>query len=200
MDKLEVSRRQLGTALNLYLNNQDPVSVHVLANSGWTIAEGLAKQNPDHIQVISNKLIDGTELREDEIISIKNKFYNAFKHYKTQRGKERGNDQEIFNKFKEEENDIYLFLGWYDYMQAGGRLPLEAQLLQVWFFAVYPTFIDTPKYKILTTAIDIHFPTLKNCTSYRAKKNLLINKCKSNKLRRKYQNSNLTDNTPLVFK
>jgi hypothetical protein len=32
LDKLEVVRRQLGTALALFLNDHDPVSVHVLAS------------------------------------------------------------------------------------------------------------------------------------------------------------------------
>ncbi len=29
MDKTEIARRQLGTALSVYMDDQDPVSVHV---------------------------------------------------------------------------------------------------------------------------------------------------------------------------
>lgn len=44
MDKAGIARRHLGTALYLFLKNQDPVSVHTLAMAGGEVAEWLAKQ------------------------------------------------------------------------------------------------------------------------------------------------------------
>jgi hypothetical protein len=44
MDKGEVARRQLGTALDMFLRGQDPVSVHTLAMAGGEIAERLAEK------------------------------------------------------------------------------------------------------------------------------------------------------------
>jgi hypothetical protein len=44
MDKAEVARRHLGTALDLFLKRRDPVSVQTLAMAGGEVAEWLAKQ------------------------------------------------------------------------------------------------------------------------------------------------------------
>jgi hypothetical protein len=43
LDRAEVSRRQLGTALSLFLDDQDAVSVHTLACAGSEIAEHLMR-------------------------------------------------------------------------------------------------------------------------------------------------------------
>ena len=42
--KIECARRQLGTALHLYLRDLDPVSVHCLANGGCELIEFYAKK------------------------------------------------------------------------------------------------------------------------------------------------------------
>jgi hypothetical protein len=39
-------------------------------------------------------------------------------------------------------NDHTLFVGWYDYALATGSLPIEAQVFQVWYFALYPEKLD----------------------------------------------------------
>jgi hypothetical protein len=44
MDKAEVARRLLGTALDLFLRRQDPVAVHTLAMAGSKVAEWLAEK------------------------------------------------------------------------------------------------------------------------------------------------------------
>ena len=35
-------------------------------------------------------------------------------------------------------NDHTFFVGWYDYVLAVGALPIEAQVFQAWYFALYP--------------------------------------------------------------
>jgi hypothetical protein len=44
LDKTEIARRQLGTALALFLEDTDPVSVHALACAGCEIAEYLTRK------------------------------------------------------------------------------------------------------------------------------------------------------------
>jgi hypothetical protein len=44
MIKADVARSQLGTALHLFLQDVDPVSVHCLARGGGEIAEWLAQK------------------------------------------------------------------------------------------------------------------------------------------------------------
>ena len=43
MTKVEIARRQLGAALEMFLRGQDPVSVHCLAMAGCEIAEWLTE-------------------------------------------------------------------------------------------------------------------------------------------------------------
>ena len=44
LTKAQVARRQLGTALEFFLEDLDPVSVHVLACAGGEIAEHLSRK------------------------------------------------------------------------------------------------------------------------------------------------------------
>jgi hypothetical protein len=44
-DKTEIARRQLGTALALFIEDRDPVSVHTLACAGCEIAEYLTPKS-----------------------------------------------------------------------------------------------------------------------------------------------------------
>jgi hypothetical protein len=136
MDKAEVARRQLGTALHLFLHDMDPVSVHCLACGGGEIAQWLAEAAsgasfethvretfPDHSPSL---------LRE-----LRNKHWNAFKHATTRKGLDR-KDEALLAEFKPDGNEHWLFIAWHDYGQAGLPLPIEAQVFEVWYFAKYP--------------------------------------------------------------
>jgi hypothetical protein len=134
--KLDVARRQLGTALALFLDDSDPVSVHVLACGGGEIAEHLAEVHGgapfrSHL-LASNPGLDAKKLR-----GIRNRHWNAFKHATKHNGRER-EDSELIAAFSDTANDHHLFIGWYDYGAAAGRLPIEAQAFQVWYLALYP--------------------------------------------------------------
>lgn len=136
LTKLEVARRQLGTALALFLDNKDPVAVHVLTCGGGEIAQRLAE-------------VAGTESFETHVLAtfpgldkgklavLRKKYWNALKHATTRNGKDR-DDDEILGAFSDEANDHHLFIGWYDFANASGRLPIEAQAFQAWYFAKHP--------------------------------------------------------------
>jgi hypothetical protein len=66
-----------------------------------------------------------------------NQYWNTFKHALTLGGIER-EDSELLERFEDEVNDHTLFIGWHDYMLAVRALPIEAQIFQVWYFALYP--------------------------------------------------------------
>jgi hypothetical protein len=136
LNKKEVARRQLGTALALYLNDNDPVAVHCLACGGGEIAEFLtrqAKQKP----FIEHIIATFPERKAREIRILRNQYWNAFKHATDKEGNKR-EDLTLLAQFTDEQNDHALFIGWYDYMLAVGALPIEAQAHQTWYFAKYP--------------------------------------------------------------
>lgn len=136
LDKTEIARRQLGTALALFLDDADPVSVHTLACAGAEIAEHLTvKANAEPFSV--HALATFSKLDIPKLKRIRNQYWNAFKHATTRGGLDRA-DEELLERFTDEVNDHALFVGWYDYTLATARTPLEAQVFHVWYFARYP--------------------------------------------------------------
>jgi hypothetical protein len=143
LDKAQVARRQLGAALALFIDDLDPVSVHCLACGGGEVAETLterAGKNPfsAHAMEVVPDLTRG-KLRE-----MRNRYWNAFKHALDHRGVDR-QDAATLAEFDDAKNDHVLFIGWYDLMLALGRMPIEAQAFQAWYFAKYPEKLD-PEY------------------------------------------------------
>ena len=134
--KAAVARRQLGTALSLFLADEDPISVHCLACGGGEISDFLAK-NVGVTPFSQHALDVHPDMKIGELKSLRNQYWNAMKHALTHNGSVR-DDSELLTNFNDEHNDHTLFIGWYDYATAIGCLPIEAQAFQVWYFAIYP--------------------------------------------------------------
>lgn len=77
------------------------------------------------------------EMKVGELVKLRNQYWNAMKHALTLNGKVRADD-DLLAAFDDVQNDHILFIGWYDYANAVGRLPIEAQAFQAWYFANYP--------------------------------------------------------------
>jgi hypothetical protein len=131
--KADAARRQLGTALRLWLDDLDPVSVHVLASGGCEVAEALAKKVGKPFSVFSLEV--HTELTEPDLWKARNTFWNAMKHVIGKDGVER-DDEEILATPLESENEARLSAGWYDLIQIM-PVPIEAHTLIMWFLAKY---------------------------------------------------------------
>ena len=138
-DKEEVARRQLGAALHLFIEDADPVSVHVLACGGSEIAGALVEKRGRlsfrEISIQTNPNLDEALYRR-----LKSQVWNAFKHNDHSNGKAR-DDSELFAEFSDEYNGIFLFVGWYDLVKLSGALPIEAQCFMNWFLAINPDFV-----------------------------------------------------------
>jgi len=135
LDKTEIARRQLGTALALFLQDWDPVSVHALACAGCEIAEHLTRKAGEE-PFSTHALLTFPDLDIGKIRRLKNQYWNAFKHAQMRDGIER-EDSELLERFGDEVNDHTLYIGWHDYMLAVGILPIEAQIFEAWYFALY---------------------------------------------------------------
>jgi len=128
LDKTEIARRQLGTALALFLEDSDPVSVHTLACAGCEIAEYLTRKAGEK-PFSTHAVATFPDINIGKIRRVQNQYWNAFKHARTRSGIER-KDRELLERFGDEVNDHTLFIGWRDYQQAVGTLPIEAQIFQ----------------------------------------------------------------------
>lgn len=134
--KLKIARAQLGTALSLFLRDQDPISVHVLACGGSEVMEGLADYND--IPTLSSHILDThPDMDMGKINRLRNQYWNAFKHFYNHDKKTARDDEELMAGFTDEKNDAVLFMGWLDYQLLAKRLPIEVQVFQVWWYATH---------------------------------------------------------------
>jgi hypothetical protein len=134
LTKVQIARRQLGTALALYIDDVDPVSVHVLACGGGELAERLAiKANK---QPLSSMWPNIEEARRH-----RNSYWNAFKHATTKGGRDRA-DGELLATFDDSHNDDALLVGWMDYFTAVGTWPIEAAVFQTWYMSWHFDSVD----------------------------------------------------------
>lgn len=144
MDKLAVGRAQIGTALDLFIRDRDPVSVHSLAAAGCAVIDGLAEA-AGSFRMVDQTVSTNPGMTARQFYELRNQFWNAFKHVSTQSGTVR-NDGDLISQFSDFNNDIILFVGWHDYMLLTKRLPVEAQVFQVWWYGVNPSRIDPNAY------------------------------------------------------
>lgn len=133
--KLKVGRAQLATALDLFIRDRDPVSVQCLACGGGEVIEGIA-----HLQGIdpfsTHMLEEHPNLNVARLKGIRNQYWNAFKHLVDREGVVR-DDEALLNGFDDTKNDAALFVGWRDYHAIAGAIPIEVQVFQVWWYALY---------------------------------------------------------------
>lgn len=130
--KRSVARCQLGTALDLFLADNDPVSVHVLASGACELLDGLAEvEGADRFSM--HILATFPDYGIDKLRRVQRKYYNAFKHLFELRNATARNDLDALEEFNDEVNDHALFIGWHDYMNLAQSLPVEAQVFQGWY-------------------------------------------------------------------
>lgn len=154
--KADVARRQLGTALSLFIDDLDPVSVHCLACGGGEVAETLVKVGGGS-PFSEHALQSVSGLTIDELSKLRTKYWNAFKHATTRDGKPR-DDQALFESFDDRMNDHALFVGWFDLGEALKMMPIEAQVFQAWYFCLYPEKLEE---SFDSRALDRIFPDLR---------------------------------------
>ncbi len=134
LTKLDVARHQLGTALDLFIRNRDPIAVQCLACGGGELIEGIAtisdlRPFTSHIlETVPNIDIRG-------IRTLQRQYWNSFKHLTSRDGEVR-DDNESLASFDDTKNDAALFIGWHDYFVTTTRLPLAAQVFQIWYYAL----------------------------------------------------------------
>jgi hypothetical protein len=134
LTKLDVTRHQLGTALDLFIRDRDPIAVQCLACGGAELIEAIATIND--IRPFSSHILETVpDIDIKKIRTLQRQYWNAFKHLNDREG-ERRNDDETLAAFDDTKNDAALFIGWFDYFSVTGRLPLATQVFQVWWFAL----------------------------------------------------------------
>jgi len=134
LTKLDVARHQLGTALDLFIRDRDPISVQCLACGGGELIEAIATMQ--NVRPFTSHILEVIpEIDLPRIRHLQKQFWNAFKHLNKRDGQQR-DDEATLAAFDDTKNDAALFIGWYDYCEVTGRLPLPVQVFQIWYYAL----------------------------------------------------------------
>lgn len=133
--KTNVARRQLVTAVTLFFQGSDAVSIFTLAANAWEIIDALCTRNG--VESMSSQareyIAADKDLKRDYINSP---FRNFFKHA------DRDPD-EVLQDFDESKVDGILFLAVEDYIRMRQKSPIELQVYQLWYLACHPEKVAT---------------------------------------------------------
>jgi hypothetical protein len=134
LTKIMVARAQLVTATDLFMRDKSPISVHCLACGGGEVVEGLAKFHGEET-FATHFLETQPNMDRIKIRVLRNRYWNAFKHFFDLKGIPR-EDEKLLQRFDDTQNDAALFIGWFDYAVFQKKLPIAAQVFQVWWYAL----------------------------------------------------------------
>jgi hypothetical protein len=99
------------------------------------------------------------------------------------------------DSFDDEINNHLLFIGWHDYANAIGKLPIEAQMFQIWYLALYPDKLNS---NVARRPFEKAFPDL-NAQSPSMRKEVLRRKIASSLADLALMSDPRTDTRPLIL-
>jgi hypothetical protein len=127
--KLDAAKRQLVTAVNLFLRNCDPISVHSLAQASREILATLCQINEK--DDLATFIADHNSITRRDVFALANKHRNFFKHA------DRDPDV-LIQDFSDLDNDAIIYTAVHDLKLLTTQIPVECQLFEPWFFATHP--------------------------------------------------------------
>lgn len=128
--KLDSARRQLITAIRLFFEDGDTVSVYSLASNAWEIIDVLCMKAA--VKSFSKQVQENMQVGHTLKYYINEPCRNFFKHA----NQDPNPDHSI--ELSDANVQAVLFLAVEDYMRYRQRGPVEAQVFQAWFIAVFP--------------------------------------------------------------
>ena len=130
LTKVDVARQQLVTAIRLFFAREDAVSIYSLASNAWEVIDELCRLATVESESLRTRShIDRSkDLKRDYINSP---YRNFFKHA------DRDPDA-VLSGFTERSPEAVLFLACEDYIRLNRASPVEVQVFQFWFIAMYP--------------------------------------------------------------
>lgn len=164
--KLGVAKHQLVTAIQLFLQDHDPVSIYTLASNAWEVVDALGSRKGFSSSVSDESrehIESGLDLKRDYV----NPYRNFFKHA----------DQDpdaVLTGFDDRKNDGILYLAAEDYIRLNRRSPLELQVYQTWFLAVYVEKVAESDLARVMESIEVLYPGIANLERSAQKKFGLI--------------------------
>ncbi len=141
LSPLIIARSQLLTAIDLFFDDRDPISVHALAGNAREILESLCRLAA--VEPITELFLrDRPHKSKKDLYPALNLYQNCFK----QVGKtweERKDNQGILNQFDDSKNEYLLYVCVENYLRLRGSSPFPMQVLHAWFCAVHVDLVGS---------------------------------------------------------
>jgi hypothetical protein len=138
ISKIDAAKSQLETAIQLFFQNGDAVSVHTLVRAAHEILEVLCA-GKDKKSMMKEIMENVKEDKVDELTAIINEPKNFFKHAS------RDPAQEI--EFNPESSDLFLWDGCKLYQALTGEMPKMLYLFNLWFNLSHPNLFANQDFK-----------------------------------------------------
>ncbi|MCK1550280.1 MULTISPECIES: hypothetical protein [unclassified Bradyrhizobium] len=130
-----VARSQLLTAIDLFFEDRDPVSIQALAGNARELLESLCRLRG--IEPMTELLLrDHPGRPKRDIYAALNLYRNCFKHVGDTEAA-RKDDQLTLDQFDDTKNEYLLYVCVEDYLRLREKSPVAMQILQAWFCALH---------------------------------------------------------------
>lgn len=133
LNKLDSARRQLRTAIQLFFDDKDPVSIHCLASSAYRILRDLAEGSGD-CEFHNSMMACINQGMKSQYWTAINSAANFFKHA--------DRDPEETYAFNPAANDLLLILCCQYIQSREAELPAEGKAYTAWVLINYPNLIS----------------------------------------------------------
>lgn len=132
---LTIARSQLRTAIDLFFDEKDPVSVHTLAGAAREILEELCRR--ESVEPMTDFILkDHPGKARKDIWAAMNLYRNCFKHV-ARTEEQRIEDEATLAQFREPINEFLLYVCVEDYLRLRNSSPVTFQIFQAWFVAMH---------------------------------------------------------------
>lgn len=149
--KIDAARRQLSTAIHLFFGGGDLVSVYSLASNAWEVIDVLCTNAS--VESFSKQAQENLPTGHKLSYYINEPCRNFFKHAK----QDPSPDSSV--ELRESDVAAILFLAVEDYIRLRQGGPVEAQVFQAWFIAVFPEKVtDEPVAQSKLESAKLAFP------------------------------------------
>lgn len=138
ISKIDAARRQILTAIRLYFNHGDIVSMHTLATAAFKITQNICDANPDLPESLTDWVNQLVKPHAKKLFWSKlHETANFFKHA--------DQDPDSVHEFDPEQTENMLFFSVYQYQQITGERTAETWLFSIWYMLQHPQAFNTPQ-------------------------------------------------------
>lgn len=133
ISKFDAAKRQLETAIRLFFNDIDPISIHTLAFAAYGILSNLNKHQKGTALLFDGTIFENTQIKEQDKSEFSKKINEAKNYFK-----HADRDPETIISFFPITNELIIYEACTVYEKlTGEKVPIFITF-QAWFYVIHP--------------------------------------------------------------